>query len=280
MEILTAQQAAEAAKGLTFETVWEALMEMKKSHYESQKRIEKNSEESQERSDKIFKESQERIDKIFKESQERIDKIFQESQERFDKNSKESQERFDKNSKESQERFDKKLEESQKRVDKSLEDFQRSTDKTISNLSNNLGRLGNSLGQLTEALFTAELWKKFNDMGIPVTRQSNRMKFCTKKQVLAEVDLFIENGEYAILVEIKTDMHVSHVDEHLERIEIVRRCLDERNDKRKLLGAVAGGVVAENVLKYAQRKGLYVVIQTGDTIALADTPHGFKPREW
>ena len=221
MDIITAEQAAEAAKGLSFEKVWAALMEMRKSQMETQKSLD--------------------------ESQKRIEKNFDESQ---------------------------------KRIDKSLADFQRSTDKTISDLSKNIGGIGNTLGRLTEALFTAELWKKFNDLGIPVTRQCSQMKFGDGNQILAEVDLFIENGEYAILVEIKTDMHVSHINDHLERIEIVRRLLDKRNDKRKLLGAVAGGVVAGNVLKYAQKKGLYVVIQTGDAIAFADMPQGFKPREW
>ena len=124
------------------------------------------------------------------------------------------------------------------------------------------------------------MWEKFNELGYPVTRQSKQMKISNGKQVLAEVDLFIENGEYAILVEIKTVMDISHINDHLERIEIVRKYLDERNDSRKLLGAVAGGVVNENVMKYAYRKGLYVVVQNGDAVAIADMPHGFKPREW
>jgi len=203
VEIITAEQAAEAAKGLTFEKVWAALMEMKKSQVETHEEMKK-----------------------------------------------------------------------------SLEESQKNMEKTVSNLAKNLGGLGNSLGQVIEAMFTAELWKKFSDLGFPVTRQSKQAKFCDEKRVLAEVDLFIENGEYAILVEIKTNMSIEHVDDHLERIEIVRKYLDGRNDSRKLLGAVAGGIVPDNVLRYAQKKGLYVVVQAGDAITIADMPHGFKPREW
>jgi len=203
MEMMTAKQAAEAAKGLTFEKVWAALMESRQRMEESQKRMEESNQE-----------------------------------------------------------LKKQMEESQKRIEK------------------NLGGLGNSLGWLTESLFTNELWKKFSDLGIPVTCQSSHRKFCDEKQALAEIDLFIENGECAIAVEIKTKMTVEHIDDHLERIEIVRRYLDARGDRRKLLGAVAGGVVPENVLKYAQKKGLYVVLQTGDSVAIADAPQGFIAREW
>jgi len=46
------------------------------------------------------------------------------------------------------------------------------------------------------------------------------------------------------------------------------------------MGAVAGGIVPENVLRYAQKKGLYVVEQSGDSVTIADMPQGLKVREW
>ena len=232
MEIITAEQAAEAAKGLTFEKVWAALMEMRKTQMETQMEMRKSQMETQ---------------KSLDESQKRIEKNFDESQ---------------------------------KRIDKSLNDFQKNTDKTIRDLSKNVGGISNTIGQLTESLFSAQLWEKFNELGYPVTRQNKHVIISEGKRVLTEVDLFIENGEYAILVEIKTVLGTSHIDDHLKRIEIVRRYLDERNDNRKLLGAVAGGVVEESVANYAYKRGLFVLVQNGDAVAIADTPHGFKPCEW
>ena len=170
--------------------------------------------------------------------------------------------------------------ESQRKMDESNRELKNRMDESQRRIEKNLGGLGNSLGRLTETLFTNELWKKFSDIGFPVTGQSSHRKFCDEKQVLAEADLFIENGEYVIAVEIKTDLCVSDVNEHLERIEIIRQYFDARGDKRKIVGAVAGGVVSENVLKYAQRKGLYVVLQTGDSVVIAAAPQGFNPREW
>ena len=228
MEMMTAEQAVEAAKGLTFEKVWAALMESRMMMEESKKQ--------REESDREWK------------------KQMEESK--------------------------KQREESDRELKMQLAESRKQLEKELAIMSKNVGGLGNTLGRLTEAMFSNELWKKFSEIGFPVTRQSNPIKFCDEKQVLAEVDVFIENGEYAIAVEVKTDLSVSHVDDHLERIEIVRQYFDAHGDKRKLIGAVAGGVVPESVLKYAQKKGLYVVLQTGDSVAIANAPQGFKAREW
>jgi hypothetical protein len=178
---------------------------------------------------------------------------------------------------ESKQDWKKQMEESRKQMDESklewkmkmdesrkqMEESRKQLEKDMATMTKNVGGLGNTLGRLTEAMFANELWKKFSEIGFPVTRQSSPVKFCDTKQVLAEVDIFIENGEYAIAVEVKTDLTVSHVDDHLERIEVVRRYLDVHGDKRKLIGAVAGGIVSESVIRYAQKKGLYVILQNG-----------------
>ncbi|MDR0586813.1 MAG: hypothetical protein LBG26_06200 [Treponema sp.] len=69
------------------------------------------------------------------------------------------------------------------------------------------------------------------------------------------------------------------VDRHAKRMEILRAYLDERDDKRKLLGAVAGAIVNASVKKYALRRGVYVIEQSGDTVKI-EAPEGFKPRMW
>ena len=215
MEMMTAEQAVEAARGLTFEKVWAAMMEDRRRREEDQRDWEKRREEDR------------------------------------------------------------------RDWEKRREADRRDWEKQMSDLSKNLGGIGNSLGDLTESMFINRLWEKFSEIGIPVTRQNERVKFGDRnKRVLAEVDLFIENGECAIAVEIKTKMEIEFVKDHLQRIEIVRRYLDERGDKRKILGAIAGGIVPKNVMNYAQKQGLYVVVQNGESVSIADAPQGFKAREW
>jgi len=154
------------------------------------------------------------------------------------------------------------------------------TRKQIADLSKNLGGLGNTFDKFTESMFQAELWEKFNELGYTFSKQSPYVKYYENNQVLTEVDFFLENGDIAMPVEIKTELTANDVDEHIERIEKIRRYMDARNDSRKLVGAVAGGIVPENVLNYAHKKGLYVIVQTGDSVAVSLTPKGFEARQW
>jgi hypothetical protein len=164
------------------------------------------------------------------------------------------------------------------RVDKNSARLDK-TSREIDKIMKNLGGIGNTIGKMTEAMFSAELWKKISLHGFKFTKGSN-IKFSIGNTVLAEVDFFMENGEYAMPVEIKTELSVEDVDDHLKRMEKIRQYMNSHKDKRKLVGAVAGAVVAKNVLTYAQRKGFFVLVQTGDSIAIARTPKDFKPTEW
>ena len=212
MDIITAEQAAEAAKGLTFEKVWAALMETRQ-----------RMEESQKRTDKLIAESQKRVEEAQKHTQTKIDE-----------------------------------------------------------LTKNIGGVNNSLGRFMESLFSEGLDSIFNELGYSFTKQGPHTKFKDKPRgrILAEADYFLEDGEYAMAVEVKMELKASDVNDHIERIAVIRRYFDERGDKRILVGAVAGGIVHDSVLRYAQRQGLYVITQKGESAVIAEMPEGFKAREW
>ncbi|MDR0644051.1 MAG: hypothetical protein LBG05_03910, partial [Treponema sp.] len=153
------------------------------------------------------------------------------------------------------------------------------TDREIKALARNIGGLNNSLGKLIEQMFSAQLWDKFAALGYDFTKGSNA-KFREDKRVIAEVDIFLENGEYAMPVEVKTHLQEEDVDEHRERIEKIRGYMDRRGDARRLVGAVAGGTVPDRVRRYAQEQGLYVVEQSGESVSIAEAPAGFTARVW
>ena len=217
MDIITAEQAAEAAKGLTFEKVWAVLMEDRLRMQESQKQM-------------------------------------QESQ-------KQMQESYDKTQKQMQESYDK-------------------TQRQIDELSKNIGGVGNTLGRLSESMFAVELYKKFNEIGYPFTKQGPHVKFHENGRVVAEADYLLENGDYVMVVEVKTESKIEDVNDHMQRISAIRSYFDAHGDSRTLVGAVACVMLPENVKNYAQKQGLYVITQSGDSITIADYPKGFKAREW
>ncbi|MDR2393637.1 MAG: hypothetical protein LBD93_05745 [Treponema sp.] len=139
----------------------------------------------------------------------------------------ESQKESDRLLKESRADFDRCMQETNKQMQE--------TDKEIKELSKNIGGLNNSLGKLIERMFSAQAWDKFDALDYEFTKGGNT-KFIENKRILAEVDIFLENGEYAMPVEVKTYLRAENVDEHIERIERIRGYMDKRGDKRRLVG--------------------------------------------
>ena len=248
---MTAEEAAEAAKGLTFEKVWMAFME-----------------------------SDERMEKQKKETEEWMKQQKKETDERMEKQKKETDERMEKQKKETEEWMKQQKKEMDEWLKKSMDEFQKKLDKTMNNLSLQVGKVSNSVGDMAEAMFSGDLSEKLEVYGIKSTMQTPNRKFKIKGDVVAEADIYIENGLYVIPVEIKTRLTEKDVKKYLFRMGAIRRSLDADGDRRVLLGAMAGGVVKSEALKFAHGEGLFVMVQSGESVTIAETPDGFKAREW
>ena len=51
-------------------------------------------------------------------------------------------------------------------------------------------------------------------------------------------------------------------------------------EHRSVIGAVAGTVIAENVINFAHENGMYVIIQSARAVEILAQPEGFKAKEW
>jgi hypothetical protein len=49
---------------------------------------------------------------------------------------------------------------------------------------------------------------------------------------------------------------------------------------KKMVGAMAGGVVNADIRGYAYESGFFVLELTGDTVQLIPPPDGFMPKKW
>jgi Holliday junction resolvase len=122
--------------------------------------------------------------------------------------------------------------------------------------------------------------EKFNKLGYVFGRAGPRVGYRDSQgRHLAEVDILLENGDTTLAVEVKTNLTHNDVREHTQRMEKLRRYADDHGDKRKLLGAVAGGIASEEVKAFAVKSGFFVLEQSGDTVRIS-VPEDFKPREW
>jgi hypothetical protein len=154
------------------------------------------------------------------------------------------------------------------------------TGRQIERTDKQIGKLGNRFGELVEHLVVPNITEKFRGLGYTFTKAGPDVEFLSRDgKPLAEVDVWLENGEFAMAVEVKSKLRKEHVDDHLRRMEVLRSYLDERTDTRKLLGAVAGAIVPPALRNYVHKNGFYVIEQSGDTVKI-DAPEGFTPRIW
>ena len=143
-----------------------------------------------------------------------------------------------------------------------------------------VGELSNRFGEMVEHMVIPNLLTKFNELGFTFTK-AGRSKIADKEHnIFAEVDAFLENGEKAMVVETKTKPNTDDIDDHIERMEKLRRYADLRDDRRKYLGAIAGVVFGGGEKTYALKKGFYVIEPSGDTFNITEPTGKYYPHEW
>jgi len=152
----------------------------------------------------------------------------------------------------------------------------------IKKTNHEVGKLSSSVGRLVESMVAGNIVKKFQALGHNINRCSRDSCFDNYDlDIHGEIDLLLENGDIAILIEVKTTLKKDDVDDHIERIKKYRRCADASGgDRRRYLGAVAGASVSEDTAIFAHRKGMYVIVQSGDAVEIVTPPQGFTAKEW
>ena len=144
-----------------------------------------------------------------------------------------------------------------------------------------MSKLGHSFGDIVEHLVAPGIEERFEEMGlnlkIPSPPPSRKIK--ENGNVIAEVDLQLENAESVMIVEVKAKVRPGDVSDHVTRLDKLRGWYDRRNDGRKLYGAIAGAVFGLAERRAARKAGFFVMVQSGDTMEM-DVPEDFKPKEW
>jgi hypothetical protein len=156
---------------------------------------------------------------------------------------------------------------------------QKETDRIVKEIGKRFGDFTNSFGEVVEYMIAPNLQEKFNDMGFDFHEVSTRHKVRDKKNNISfEVDVYLQNGDTAMLVEIKTDLTINDINKHITRLEKMRRYADLRGDKRHFIGAVAGVVVKDDEKEYALSQGFFLIEPNGEDFTIT-RPNG-EPKEW
>jgi hypothetical protein len=192
------------------------------------------------------------------------------------------QKELDRQSKETDRKFketDRKFEETARQFEEIARRF-KETDRKFKETDRQLGRLGNRLGELAEHLVAPNIKEKFNALGYRFDYNYANAEVRAEGRVVAEVDILLENSEYALAVEVKSKPVVTDVLDHVRRMEMLCRYPRRfRDGQVRLLGAIAGAVLTDTARNYIIKHGFFAIEQSGDTVKI-NVPEGFKPREW
>ena len=176
--------------------------------------------------------------------------------------------------------------ESREQMKESAIEFDRrlkETSEQLKKTSHEIGKLTSSVGRIIESMVAGKIVKKFQALGYDVTGCSPNKEFEIEElEIAGEIDLLLDDGPVGILIEVKTTLKTDDIRDHIEKIKEYRRYAVARGfgDKQHFIGAVAGAVVSKETAKFAQKKGMYVIVQSGDAVEIVEPPKGFKPKKW
>ena len=101
--------------------------------------------------------------------------------------------------------------------------------------------------------------KLFRERGIDVHEVHQNITAKREGEAL-EIDLLVVNNNDVVAIECKNNLSIDDVNDHLKRLEKIKRLLPDHKEKR-ISGAVAGMVIPENVAVYAIKKGCISLVK-------------------
>lgn len=214
---------------------------------------------------------QESAERYYKEQAERDAKWKAEQAERDAKWEKERQERDAKWKAEQAERDAKWRAEREERMER----ISRENKKAIKEMKN---VFTTEWGRLIEALCKPAAFKLFKKEGVEIDRIYEGIhKAKEDGQDVMEIDVALCDTSVAVIVEVKTRCGKRDIDYFLGQMEHCKEYYKEFADK-KLLVAVAAISFDTGTVKYAHRKGVYVLKLTGEetfTLSAPENPIAF-----
>jgi hypothetical protein len=151
------------------------------------------------------------------------------------------------------------------------------TSKEVKRVSQQIGALGGKWGIFVENMVAPACETLFLNRGIPIHQVSQRVKKRLNGNTL-EVDVLVSNENHVLVVEVKSTLGVDDIKELVEDLRQFKQFFPEYNQKQ-LYGAVAGIELEEGAAKYAYRQGLFVLTQSGESVAILNSAE-FQPKVW
>ncbi|MBF0626353.1 MAG: DUF3782 domain-containing protein, partial [Magnetococcales bacterium] len=206
------------------------------------------------------------------------DRKFQETDRKFQETDRKFQE-TDRKFQETDRKFqetDRKFQETDRMIQENAVQM-RETERLVKAVSKQIGALGSRWGEFVESMVAPACRTLFQERGIPVHAVSQRVK-AERHGRSMEIDLVVTNDSAAVLVEVKSRLTVDDIHDHVHRLQQYKEFFPSQANYR-IMGAVTGMASDSGVEPFAVSQGLFVIVQAGDTLQLAN-PADFRPQIW
>ncbi|MDR0710062.1 MAG: hypothetical protein LBF77_08355 [Spirochaetaceae bacterium] len=195
------------------------------------------------------------------------ERLMRESQQKADRRMEEA-DRWMEETKRLMRETDRKMQETDRRMQETDRRMQE-TDRKMQETDRKISKLGSRIGDLIEHLTAANILEQFQDKGYEFTRISRNTKLKDpNNRTLAEIDILLENGDFAMVVEVKSLLTLADVKDHIKRMRTLRQYADAHRDTRKYVSSVSGALIEDSARNFALEKGVYVIEHTGETIQI------------
>jgi hypothetical protein len=225
-------------------------------------------------SDKKIAESRAEYDKKIAES----NAMIAESNAEYDKKIAESNARMAASKEES----DKKMAASNAQYDATMANLARLQQEMKDSTNRYVGGLRQSIGYIVELVLLPGLKHKMNLLKHNFTMSSPRKEFSRPDgSFLAEVDLFLENCDEVMAIEVKTLFKAEDVDKHLERLKKLRENEAITGIRgKKMYGGAAGMQFAPDAVQKIKACGIYLIQIDENNDRITVTPPAGNAGMW
>ena len=178
------------------------------------------------------------------------------------------------------------LRESQDRTDAQIMELKKSQDKTdaqlqktikkLDRIGQQLGDLGLVQGEVAEELF----YRNVEGLFKPMDLRFERIRRNVKVKGRGEYDIVADDKGRVLVIEVNNKLDRRMVDKFMaDKLPRFKTLLPEYRDS-KILAGIGALVVKDDVGRYAEKAGLFVLTQTSDGGAALLNRKGFRPKEF
>jgi hypothetical protein len=148
------------------------------------------------------------------------------------------------------------------------------TIKKLDDIGRQLGDLGLVQGEVAEDLFYRNLRSVFRKTKLELKKVKRNLK----RKGVGEYDLVAVDGGRVLVVEVKNKLEKRMVDTFLDKKLPRFKEIFPEYAKYQVIGGMGALVVKDEVGRYAEKAGLYVLTQTDEGGATLLNREGFEPR--